>query len=179
MSRANQWRGRARSAEAKRAVDLELPSGAVVMFCRPSLLAWIGGGRIPETFMSMLQRVVDAGGSLREKELEAARAISELSEQDQIKYATFLNDLVVASVIEPKIVLGIPQFEDEISIAEIPEDDLMFILKEAMSLAPSVPVQTKGGDVPLAAIEDFRDKPEGGVLTEFVGDVLEVPPVPV
>lgn len=110
---------------------------------------------------------------------EAQTLFARLSVDDQLKFATFLNELVIASVVEPKIVRGAPLSEDEIAIEDIPEADMEFLIKQAVEMSPAVPVATKGGDVPLQAITDFRHVPAGGVPTGAGGDVLPVQPAPV
>jgi hypothetical protein len=227
MNRASQWRDKSKAAHVSSAVDLELPSGAVVKFCRPHLFTWVGGGRMPESFVSILSKVARTHGSLAQKEAMARVEIEKLSQEDHMKYNTFLTDLVIASVLDPRIIKGPLQTlfekfvlakcverngdevgtelfnrlksegkkamraqldlwevgpvpldeydENEISIDEIPEVDLTFLLAQALQLAPTVPVETKGGDVPLAAVEEFRFEPGRGFSSVISGDMSEVP----
>lgn len=164
---ANEWRAKARARIEQMAVDLILPSGATIKFCRPNLSAWLSGGRMPESFVLMLSK-------LEKSEMTGAVAMSQLTPEDLVKYQTFLNDLVVASVVFPRVVLGETDADDEISLSDVPIEDQEFILKLALQLAPNVPVATKGGDVPLKAIEEFRHESEGSVSAQSGGNVQQV-----
>lgn len=124
---------------------------------------------MPEHFVLKLTEIFN-------QQVTPEAALLSLSAEDQIRYATFLNDLVIASVIEPKIVTYDTDAEDEISLADIPEEDLQFILASALNLAPEVPVRTKGGDVPLKAVENFRDESERLLSAEPGGDGRAVQP---
>lgn len=150
MSKANQWRARARE---KRTIELELPSGMTVKFCRPNLGIWMTNGRVPESLVATLSKILASQTS-------ETHTLALLTADDLKAYAQFLNDLVIESVLEPKIVLTVTDEENEIGIAELPDDDIQFLIAQALNLSPGVPVQTKEGDITVSDVERFRNEPE-------------------
>lgn len=169
MSKANQWRARARE---KRTIDLELPSGMTVKFCRPNLGIWMTNGRVPESLVATLSKILASQTSESE-------TLASLTVDDLKAYANFLNNLIIESVVDPKIALTVTDEESEIGIAELPDDDIQFLIAQALNLSPGVPVQTREGDIAVSDVERFHDQPEGHISAVTGGDGTDIwcPPV--
>lgn len=108
------WR-QAAANKQRDSEPLQLPSGMRVRVRRPDISLWLVHGKMPDAF----QRLI-----LAQSSDEPAAA---LTTEDIIELGRFTVALVTSAVIEPRIVRGAPQ-AGEIGYAEIPEDDITFIV---------------------------------------------------
>jgi hypothetical protein len=116
ITNAKEWR-----AQKSRRIELELPSGLTVVVRRPPLHMWISAGKLPEN-------LVKAMLAQRSKQ-----ALDESMTAEQFKdIFKFMREVIVATVIEPRIVEG-AMADDEIDPEDVPLDDAMFIFQWAMA----------------------------------------------
>lgn len=125
--------------------ELTLPSGFVVDVRRPPLTAWMMNGRVPERLLASAM-----GGD----KAKAGQSLETMKDGEMLQMLKFVRDVVVATVISPRIVVGAaPDAEDEIDPSRIPEGDFYAVFNWAMS----VPVKTAdGGSLSAPALETFR-----------------------
>lgn len=129
--------------------------------------AWTLSGRLPQALTSKLVRLVSDGKTeIKETDLTPEETQAMLKLQ---------RDLVLAAVVEPKLVVeDRPLAEDEISyqwLLENFKDAVLEIFEHQMLGAPGVPVRTTKGEVPLSAVENFRDEHEGAAAAGAGTDV--------
>lgn len=114
------WRQRAAqmAANSADAEDLKLPSGMVIRAVRPDVRMWILHGRMPASLVAAVRAAKDAPAAPdpTDEEIEA--------------FGRFYYDLIVATVVRPRIVAATPG-DGEIGYTEIPPEDLDFIWKWA------------------------------------------------
>jgi hypothetical protein len=169
--------------KGKKADDLELPSGNVALVKRKALDAFLAEGLIPNSLMTIVQDQLDTAEDKKAKDLN-----SELqkvaSDPDALKDVIRLSDaIVIACVVEPKVLSNIysqadsiagkcaPELigtvipedkrnDDDLYIDDVDTDDKMFIFQWAV-----------GG---TASIEQFRSERSALVADlsggETVGD---------
>lgn len=117
ITNAQQWR----AAHAK-LVELELPSGLTIGVRRPPVHVWISNGKLPEGLVKAM---------LASRNPQTAAEVMNMS-ADQLKdMFTFMRDTIVATVVQPRIVVGATG-DDEIDPDDVPLDDAMFIFTWAM-----------------------------------------------
>jgi len=135
---------------AARTEELTLPSGFVVDVRRPSLMAWLMNGRVPETFVAAAMSVNDEGGDEEAK----ANALDGLEGDELVKMFAFMRDVVTETVVVPRIVVGAAaDSEDEIDPSRIPDADFFHIFNWAMQ----APVPMAGGkEMSVGALTSFR-----------------------
>lgn len=143
--KASEYKKLTQAKQKSELLNVELPSGAVFICRRPPVQQWILAGRLPENLASKL---TDAA-----KE-SADSALKELKPDELMKALMFGRDLIVHSVIEPKIALE-PKTENEIAPEDILPEDFEFLLNWVMS----------GGEA-AKSLEPFRperlgDSPSG------------------
>lgn len=139
----------------KPTTELTLPSGAVFTVQRPPLQVWLMAGRIPQSFV---KQMLEGKGEMPE----------ELSPEDTMASIAFIRDALLHAVVSPRLVVGAdPNSETELDPSELDPDDFLFLSRWIMTGSPGVPVATKGGEIPLANLNRFRQKLPGG---GFVGD---------
>jgi len=100
---------------------------------------------------------------------------ADMSAEDAEHFLRFQRDLVIAAVAAPKLVFeDRPLADDEISyqwLIENFKDAVLDIFEHQMLGAPGVPVRTTKGEVPLSAVENFRDEHEGASAAGSGADV--------
>ena len=154
----------------ERAVTVTAPSGLEYRVCRTSLDAYLNGGRLPENFVIAMKRV-------QREEITADQAFLEVTPQDEIGYAKFLNDLIRDSVIEPKIVMRPAASDDEMDLADIAAvGDYEWLVGYITRSIPDQPVQTETGETSVGALETFRDETGRDVSIESGSDGEQVQP---
>lgn len=126
-------------------MPVELPSGNVPLLRKPQLLAMMKLGQIPNPLLELAVAAVNGGAST-----------------DFAKTAEFIDFLVSAAFVEPRVVLEGEPGEGELSIGEITDQDKTFVVNWTQretravepfrSERPSTPGSSDGGDV--------RDTPE-------------------
>ena len=119
--------------------------------------AWTLSGRLPQALTAKVIKLVSAG--------KAEVTTADMSAEDAEHFLRFQRDLVMAAVVAPKLVIEDRALaEDEISyqwLVENFKDAVLDIFEHQMLGAPGVPVRTTKGEVPLSAVEGFRDQDEG------------------
>jgi|SRR5215213_2012693 len=144
---------------------LTLPSGAVVEVKRPGPEVYLKFGQMPQALVSLLVKTKNPD------QLEHATVMAsfaQLSDEEFKQYMLFARDIVAASVVRPKIVVGATG-EDEIDPSDIPPGDFWHLVSWAALAARGIPVQTTKGDTTVEAVETFR--PEQGVSDALSGSV--------
>jgi hypothetical protein len=144
------WKRAAAQLRRDASVEIELPSGAVVRACRPGVEHWMLRGRMPEALSAV---VLALTGDDRRK----------LTPAELAELGRFNRDIVIATVVEPKIVLDAPG-DGEIAYGDIPDADAEFLLEWARR-APEV-----------ASLESFRQRaglPAAGAGVEDVRPAAE------
>ena len=154
IATAEAWRAASHKTRLENAERLRLPSGATILAARPEPLEWILAGRLPQRLL---------GAALDDSSASPAGAEREINREEILDLARFAAQLVVASVIEPRIGTG----PGEIALEEIPVEDSAFIfewacraLSEASDDMPSGAPNPNQEDhaIPANGIERFRSK---------------------
>jgi len=135
ITNAKQWR-----AQQTRKIELELPSGLTVVVRRPPLHMWISAGKVPESLVKAM---------LSQRNQQVTADALQMSPEQFKGLFTFMREVIVATVVEPRIVENATA-EDEIAPEDVPLDDAMFIFQWALA----------GGQVPAA---QRAQNPEGQV----------------
>jgi hypothetical protein len=117
ITNAKEWK-----SQQSRRIELELPSGLTVAVRRPPLHMWITAGKLPENLVKAM---------LAQRSKQALEESSMTPEQFKELF-TFMREVIVATVVEPRIVEGATA-EDEIDPEDVPLDDAMFIFQWALS----------------------------------------------
>lgn len=121
ITKASEWK-----AKSITPIELELPSGLAVMVRKPPLHLWITAGKLPENIVqTMLKAREDLPGM-------QAQGQSRLDAEEIKSIFRFMREVIVATVIEPRITEH-PSSDDEISPDEVPLDDATFIFRWAMA----------------------------------------------
>lgn len=142
---AAQWRKLSRRFADR--VELTLPSGMVIKVQRPNVGAWIRSGRVPQTVTTAMLKAAKGGQN-------PTALLSQLDEKQFFDVMVFMRDMVMETVIEPRIVLEAdPNNPDEIGAGEISDEDFNFIAAWAMEGT----VQMRGGeDATVGQLANFR-----------------------
>lgn len=111
MNRAEEWKKKAREAAAAEAVELTLPSGAVILARRPGPVQLAAWGRLPMALAAA------AGG-------DQPAGVGVTNEQ-AADLAAFLRDLLVFCCVDPRV-------PEDIDPREIPQEDWTFIINWAL-----------------------------------------------
>lgn len=157
----------------ERAVTVTAPSRLQYRVVRASMNIYLEGGRLPENFVILMRRAAA-------KEITQEQALEQLKPEDAIAYEKFLAQLVQQCVVEPRIVTRPAQNDDEIDLGDLALiGDYDFLALYIAGLAPDQPVQTKEGETSVAALEQFRNEPEGSVPAESGSDGAQIQPTPV
>ncbi len=152
----------------ERAVRVAAPSGLEYRVVRPALSVYLDGGRLPENFVVLMNRVA-------RKEISADQAEAELSPEDSVKYSKFVVALILDSVVEPHIVNCPTEVDGEMDIADVAAiGDFDFLTSYLTGLIPDQPVKTTEGETSVKALEDFRNESELSVPSEPGGDGEQV-----
>lgn len=64
-------------------------------------------------------------------------------------------DVVCASVVRPRIVETATN-DDEISAADVPDEDFFYVFEWAMKGSPDAPIAMADGDVSVGALSNFH-----------------------
>jgi hypothetical protein len=148
------WRAASQAGRLERAERLCLPSGATILAARPEPLEWILAGRLPQRLL---------GAALENGSSPAAEGEREITREEILDLARFAAQLVVATVIEPRIGAG----PGEIALEEIPVEDRAFIFEWACralsdssdgSAAGTSNPNQEDHTIPANGIERFRSK---------------------
>ena len=134
VTTAAAWRQAAQKTKQVGAEQLELPSGAIVMARRPGIETWLLRGRIPERLSGIVLALTGDEQQRRP-----------LTMDEQAELGRFNREVVVATVVSPRVVEGAAG-DGEISYAEIPDVDAEYILAWAQ----------RGAEV--ASLESFRER---------------------
>lgn len=119
MSRATEWRDKSRETAHEGAVELELPSGMVILARRPNPLQLAAWGKLPYALATA------AAG-----DAEPRPAESGLDTAKVLELVQFYRDVLVYVCVDPRVSLD-PRGPDEIHPREIPERDWTFIMSWA------------------------------------------------
>ena len=135
-----------RSRKAERpVVEVVPPSGFVFKFKKPSPLKFVLSNGLPTSL---------AGEMSADKE-KVKKAVEKVSEDDLIETLIRLRDLVIDLSVEPKLVLGEPSDEEELSVDDVEDEDLSYLLNWVASGGA-------GGE----NLATFRDRPEPDAVAE-------------
>lgn len=152
MSKASEYKKRLAEKPSPTA-EITLPSGAVFTCRRPPLPTWIAAGRIPQSFVRQLLKTQNKEG-----------AIPDLDTDETMQIMAFIAEAILYAVVDPKLVLGTKN-ENEFDPANIDPDDFQFLTTWIMEGSPGVPVETKGGEIAVDNLSQFRQKRgSGGAL---------------
>ena len=113
MSKAQEWRAKAREAAKAGAVELELPSGMVIWARRPNPLQFAAWGKLPLGLA--------VGGTAPES----------LTAEEVAEVMEFMRLVLEWCCVDPRISLD-PVGPEEIHPREIPWEDATFVYRWAM-----------------------------------------------
>lgn len=134
-----------RSRKAERPVlEVVPPSGFCFKFHKPSPLKFVLSQGLPN---SLSAEMSSAKG--RKKSTE------KVSEDDLIDTLMKLRDLVIDLSVEPKLVLGEAQSADELSVDEVDDEDLTYLINWVAS-----------GGASGENLATFRDRPKPTAVAE-------------
>jgi hypothetical protein len=111
------WRAASRQGQLERAERLRLPSGATILAARPEPLEWILAGRLPQRLLGLALEGTPPGEPV-------AR---EMTREEILELARFAEQLVKATILEPRI----GDEPGQIALEEIPVQDRAFIFEWA------------------------------------------------
>jgi len=111
MSRATEWKERAREAARAEAVELELPSGVKILARRPDPIQLAAWGKLP-----MLLAAAAMG----------SQNATPPSMEEAAEIAGLYRDVLVYCCVDPRVSLD-PQGEDEIHPRDMCETDWRFV----------------------------------------------------
>lgn len=135
--------------------NVTLPSGAVFVLRRPPLDAWTKAGRVPDFFIRL---------SLEAGQGDAAAVTDSLSTDEIMSSLKFMREVLLYSVVEPKLKAGATEGDDELDPADIDAEDVEFLTGYILFKGcPDIPVATKEGQVSVTSLGNFRQKQPGGV----------------
>lgn len=157
----------------ERAVTVTAPSGLQYRVVRPNMAVYLDGGRLPESFVLLMNRVAA-------NEVSADDAEKQMSPEDNLAYSKFVVSLIRECVVEPRIVNHPTDDDDELDVGDVAAiGDFDFLSMYLSGLVPDQPVKTKEGDTSVESLEAFRDQSEGQLPAEPGSDRAEVQPSPV
>lgn len=116
VASVEKWRSAMAEDRLERAEHLQLPSGATILVIKPEPLEWILSGRIPQRLLSATLQSESGEGVNRA-----------MTREEILDLAQFARQLVLASVVEPRIGEG----PGEIALDEVPVEDRAFIFEWA------------------------------------------------
>lgn len=118
VTSAAEWR-------TKRGVLVELPdTGMVVRIRAVDVSHLVKLGQIPNLLMPLINQMIDdTDGSYRENRDEAKKTPAEQMKEERTLYEEFAR----LAIIEPKVVIGEAQNDDEVSLNDLSHNDLSFI----------------------------------------------------
>lgn len=154
-----QWDAALKAAPAAddiQTAEIEL-EGFKFLGRRPPLMLWIKSGRVPQALMRTMLRASKG----EEVEFEAET----LSADEMTSLISLQQDAVLASVVDPKIVMGAAG-PGEVSYQEFCErfpNVVDAIVNWVLSNCPGIPVKTETEDTSVEALGRFRQKRPGGV----------------
>jgi hypothetical protein len=105
-----------RSEEKKRGQVVSLPSGITVRMIQPDIAKLIRKGYLPAELVDVAINQAKTGDTTK------------LKAEDVKRYYDFMDKMVCASIVEPKIVEGENPGEDEVSVDDIDDRDKEYIL---------------------------------------------------
>jgi hypothetical protein len=152
---ATAWRTRAGRRE------LTLPSGQVVEFRPPRVEVFLKHGRFPYQLARKLQDV-EGQDELSDDE-KGAVLFASLTPDEQKQFSIYADDVVIGSVVSPKISRN-PKSDEEIHVEDVPRGDYWTLFTASTRGIGSQPIETKDGETTVEAVETFRD--ESGVRTD-------------
>jgi hypothetical protein len=114
MSRAKEWKTRARETARSEAVELVLPSGMEILARRPDPLQLAAWGRLP---LGLVGAAVPT-------------AAGEITTAEVAETAAFMRDLLTYCCVDPAV--SVEPGEDTMHPSEIPQQDWTFILRWAL-----------------------------------------------
>lgn len=133
-----------RSRKAERPVlEVVAPSGFCFKFHKPSPLKFVLSQGLPSS--------ISAEMATKGKK----KSTEKVSEDDLIETLLKLRDLVIDLSVEPKLVLGEPASVEELSVDEVDDEDLNFLINWVAS-----------GGASGENLATFRDKPKPDAVAE-------------
>ncbi len=160
MTRAEEWRQRARELAQSQAVELLLPSGTRVLARRPGPQEFARWDKLP---MGLASAAISGNG---------AGAPDSASVQEFEELRRFYAQVLEWCLVDPRISAN-PESPEEIKAAEIPLEDWTFLLGWALRVEEGRALETfrgqradagaggDGQDVRAAAVEPGGDRGPG------------------
>ena len=167
---AAQWRDRLKELKpvapaAPITAEITL-AGFTFLGKRPPLKLWISSGRLPQGFV---RQVMEVKEGLRD-EVD----VDSLSTSDQMLLVDFQRRVILESVVDPKIVDGLAQNDDEVSLIDLLEvfpDIINEFVNWAVRGCPGIPVQTTDGEgTSVEALETFSEDGQKSILSSSSQD---------
>jgi len=173
MNRAEEYKRRLAEKRAKEAsqratAEITLPSGATWLCCRPPLEVWATGGRFPQSFLNQIL------GMQGKTDAELEQAALKITPADNVAAMIFIREAITFAAVEPKLRLQdaagnwIPLPDDKpedaayyFNAADIDPEDFEFLMGWILRNCPGVPVKTKGGEVSMNSLAQFRQEQPG------------------
>lgn len=155
----DQWDAALKAAPAvddTETAEIEL-EGFKFLGRRPPLMLWIKSGRVPQALMRTMLKA--SKGEDVEFEPES------LGAEEMTSLIALQQDAVLASVVDPKIVMGTPG-PGEVSYKDFCEkfpNIVDAIVNWVLSNCPGIPVKTETEATSVEALGRFRQKRPGGV----------------
>lgn len=116
VTTAGEWK-----ASALDASPLEVPSGNVCLAKNPGMRSFMKSGIIPNPLMAPLQKALDRGSGLQDKEL---KALMQDSPEHIEAMAQLVDNVVVEVVVQPRV-WAVPTMEEiSFNLKNYPEDEL-------------------------------------------------------
>ena len=148
------------SKKPSQTADVKLPSGAVFTLRRPPLDVWTRAGKVPDFFVRMSLQAKDGSIDTTGEDMSADEVMSSL---------TIIREILLYSIVSPKLKVGATPDGDELDPAEIDGEDIDFLTSYILFKGcPDIPVETKGGQVSVQSLANFRQKRPGAYLLALI-----------
>lgn len=168
MSKASKFREKL--AQREEQTCEKVFAGLPFKLRRVGLDTLIVAGVLPESFYRELLSV----RSGRSEHSAPEDLINSLDADAQYALMLAGPKIVIAAVVEPRIVAGNPG-EDEISLFEIPDEAKSEIVQWVMAGCPDLPIRLKGGgEIKRDDLARFRQKQTGGKPFTLEPDGAEI-----
>jgi hypothetical protein len=153
---------RAIGASGKRTVVREFAPGITFEVQRVDLGTYLAAGLLPEHFYRVVIEAQRERADKPKAKQMVEDAIREMDAEELTTLSAVKSRFVVAACVSPKVVLGQPKNESEISLLEIPEETQSDIFAWAMSGCPGIPIEVGGEEIEVEDLDRFRPKRTGG-----------------
>ncbi|HEV7859087.1 MAG TPA: hypothetical protein VGO91_10765 [Pyrinomonadaceae bacterium] len=138
---------------------LKLPSGKKIIATRPPLAEWATFGFLPQDLTAAAEQLAMKATSKAQLEEKFKQMVLE-DDSQFVRSARFAKNILEWAVVIPRIKIG-ARGPREIEPANVPTDDMLYILNWVKNGCPGVPViMADGRQVSYESVASFRNESE-------------------